>query len=390
MDHAAIPFVHAVQRALAERVQPAAESLALVWRRRQHEQLRAEHRHQRHGHEQRHQQREDHDDRQLAEHEARDTGQEEQRHEHGDVRQDRRQNRRPHFLAAVDRRRHPVLAVVLHVPERVLQHDDRRVHHHADPERQSAERHRVQREPREVEQRERADHRDGDRGADNQRRSEIAQEQEDDDDDQDRPDHHVLFHRVDRAFDELGAVLDDRQLDAGHFAVDASDLRPHELRDLDRVRPRLLLDLHAHTRASVDAHHRPDVLGGVLHVRDVLHVHGDARLRQQDEIADLIEVRELALAPDQVRHVAAIDLAERDVLVLRLQDVHDAIDREIERLNLFLRELDVNLPAEAAVDGHRRDPGDALEPWRQRVLGELAQRHAVVVVALDPEAHDRL
>ena len=32
---------------------------------------------------------------------------------------------------------HPVLAVVLHVPERVLQHDDRRVDNHADAERQS-------------------------------------------------------------------------------------------------------------------------------------------------------------------------------------------------------------------------------------------------------------
>ena len=36
---------------------------------------------------------------------------EEQRHEHRDVRQDRREDRRPHFLAAVDRRRHAILAV---------------------------------------------------------------------------------------------------------------------------------------------------------------------------------------------------------------------------------------------------------------------------------------
>ena len=94
----------------------------------------------------------DDDDRELPEHDARDAGEEQQRHEHGDVREDRRQNRRPDFLAAVDRRRHPVLAVMLHVPERVLEHDDRRVDDHADAERQAAERHRVERAAAEVEQ----------------------------------------------------------------------------------------------------------------------------------------------------------------------------------------------------------------------------------------------
>ena len=57
--------------------------------------------------------------------------QEEQRHEHRDVRQRRRENRGPDFLAAVDRRRHPVLAHV-EMPMRVLEHDDRGVDDHAD------------------------------------------------------------------------------------------------------------------------------------------------------------------------------------------------------------------------------------------------------------------
>ena len=104
---------------------------------------------------------------------------EEQRHEHGHVRERGRENRRPDFLAALDRRLHARLAM-LHVPVRVLEHDDRGVDDHADAQRQAAERHRVQRESGEVEQRERADDRNRNRRADDERGPEVSQEDEDD------------------------------------------------------------------------------------------------------------------------------------------------------------------------------------------------------------------
>ncbi len=127
----------------------------------------------------------------LHEEDARDAGQEEQRHEDGDVREDRGQNRRPDLLAAFDRRLHARLAL-LHVPEGVLEDDDRGVDDHADAERQAAERHRVQREAGEVEQRERADDGDRNRETDDERRAPVAQEQEDDADDEERADVDVL------------------------------------------------------------------------------------------------------------------------------------------------------------------------------------------------------
>jgi hypothetical protein len=70
-------------------------------------------------------------------HDAGGTGEEEQRHEHRDVRQRRGQDGRPHFFAAVDGRRHPVLPHV-QVPVGVLEHDDRRVDDHADAEGETA------------------------------------------------------------------------------------------------------------------------------------------------------------------------------------------------------------------------------------------------------------
>ncbi len=105
VQEAPVTLVHGREEVFAGRVQAAAQALALVGRRGQDEQLRAQDRHQRHGHEQRHRQREDDDDRQLAEHDARQAAEEEQRHEHRDVREDRGQNRGPHLLTAVDRRR---------------------------------------------------------------------------------------------------------------------------------------------------------------------------------------------------------------------------------------------------------------------------------------------
>ena len=110
--------------------------------------------------------------------------------------------------------------------------------------------------------------------------------------------------------------------------------------------------------------------------------------RQDDEVADVVDADELPLAADEVRRVALVDLSERQVLVLRLERLHDAIDRQVQRGDLFLREVDVNLAAQAAVDGDRRDARRALEARRQVVLGQLAQRDGVVV-AFDADLHDR-
>jgi hypothetical protein len=71
----------------------------------------------------------------------------------------RRQNRRPDLFAAVDGRGHPVLAH-LEVTIGVLEHHDGGVDDHADAEGQAAERQRIERIAAEVEQGERADHRD--------------------------------------------------------------------------------------------------------------------------------------------------------------------------------------------------------------------------------------
>ena len=190
---------------------------------------------------------------------------------------------------------------------------------------------------------------------DDQRRAEVAQEREDDQHDEDAAEQRVLLHVVDRALDEDRLVVGHQHADAGHLAVDPLDFGADAFGDRDRVLFRLLVDRHPDARLAVDAHELPAVLGGVDDLGDVAQVDRHAVARQHDEVADVVEVGELALAADQVGRVALRHLAERRVLVLLPQRLDDAIDREVERRDLFLRQLDVNLAAQAAVDRHRRD-----------------------------------
>jgi hypothetical protein len=90
----------------------------------------------------------------------------------------------------------------------------------------------------------------------------------------------------------------------------------------------------------------------------------------------------------QQRAVGVVDFAERQVLVFGAQDLHDAIRREVERLDLFARQVDVNLAAESAIDRHRRNTWGALEPRRQVVLRQFSQRDRVEIT-LHADAHDR-
>jgi hypothetical protein len=247
--------------------------------------------------------------------------------------------------------------------------------------------HRVQREPAEVQEREGADDRDRDRRADDERGADVAEKDEDDDDDEHRSEQRRLAHVRDRLADEHRLVVEHRQRDARHLAVDPFDLRAHVVGDLDGVAARLLGDAHPDGGQAVHAQNGPPVLGRIDDSGDVLDVDRHAVLRHHDEVADVVQARELALAAKQESGVALVDFAERDVLVLPAQQVDDAIDRELKGGDLLTRQLDVDLTAEAALHRDRRDPGHAFQPQRQLALRDLPQRHGVVV-AFDRQAHD--
>jgi hypothetical protein len=166
------------------------------------------------------------------------------------------------------------------------------------------------------------------------------------------------------------------------------DFLLHALGDLDGVGARLLGHLHADAVDAVDAHERAAVFRGVGDLGDVAHVDRHALAGHHDDALDFLDVGELPGAAEQQRAVGVVDFAERDVLVLGAENLHHAVGRQVERGDLLTRQIDVNLAAQAAVDGDRGHAGDALEARRQVVLRDFAERDRVEV-ALDANAHDR-
>ena len=93
-------------------------------------------------------------------------------------------------------------------PVDVLQHHDRRIHHHADGEGEARERDHVDRAPEKRHRHERAHDRDRDCDRNDQGRGEGAQEQQQDQRGQRATDENVLLHQIDGRIDVDGFVVD--------------------------------------------------------------------------------------------------------------------------------------------------------------------------------------
>ena len=101
--------------------------------------------------------------------------------------------------------------------------------------------------------------------------------------------------------------------------------------DLHGIGAGLFLHRQADARAAVDAKQRTDVFRRVLHLGDVADVNRHAIARHQNQVPNLIEALELRLAPEQIRPVSLVHLAQRRVFVLGTEQRDDALDRQIQR-----------------------------------------------------------
>ncbi len=152
---------------------------AVLDRVRRLEEAAAQHRRQRQRHEAGDQDRGRDRHRELVHQPADDPAHEQDRDEDRRQRQRHRDDREGDLLGAVERRLHPRLAH-LHVPDDVLQHDDRVVDDEADRERQRHQREVVEAVAERPHHGERADDRERQRQAGDDRRGQVPQEQEDD------------------------------------------------------------------------------------------------------------------------------------------------------------------------------------------------------------------
>nr|WP_233198666.1 MULTISPECIES: hypothetical protein [Luteimonas] len=233
------------------------------------------------------------------------------RREHQDRGQRRRQHRLPHALHAFDRR----LEAFQPAPPRLvdaLQHDDGVVDGHADRKRDAGHRDHVERAPGQQQADERGDRADRNRDDAGQRRPARAQERE----------HHQ--RRQQRAEREVGPDIGHRVLDVAHvvagqrhlqpqrrqqLGVDALDLGQRRVLDVDDVGPGLATDRQAQRRLAVVER---QVAALEVVERDGAHVaqpHQRAVALGDHQLVDGVDLGEAADGAHQVAALAGVEVA---------------------------------------------------------------------------------
>jgi hypothetical protein len=249
----------------------------------------------------------------------------------------------------------------------VLEDDDRVIDHASDGDREAAQGHDVQADPRDLHDHEGGQQRQRDADGRDQRRSQAPQEQEDRQDGEQGAGGALAEQPVARFDDERGQVGHDRDRhDVGVLDAQLVELGGHRLGDLDGVRgrglghrqrqrrPAALLGRGgarvARGRDAGDLDHaevadgdglRHDRCGrrGRARVSGGAGIRGCARrglrrrrtragrdgggLDAHDQVADLVEAAIRTDRRDRGLRPLALDLAGRDREVVRGQDAHD-------------------------------------------------------------------
>src|SRR5690606_17971960 len=326
-----------------------------------------QHRHERHRDQQRAEEGEYDDQRELLEQGAGGRPHERDGQKDHASRQRRCDDRAGHLFRA-DQRALFSCRAALALPHDVLEDDDRVVDDHADAERDAAEAHLVQRKAAEVDEAERRDDRDRDRNRDDQRRRRVAQEREQDNDGQDSAPDRGVADAVDRALDERALVGDDLQLEVVTELVDPLHLGADRRRYGDCVRTGLLPDAETDRRYAAHFDVAADLAERELHVRDVLDPDRRAVDDRDDRVRDLVDVRKLAERSDVQILETFADVASRKGHVLAADRVHDVGGRQLHRDQPVADQVDVDLAIDASPDLDRADARDLLEAAHQVLL----------------------
>ena len=162
--------------------------------------------------------------------------------EDDDQRKRRRHHRQHDFLGRFDGRLLRLVVLFLDVAHDVFQNHDGVVDDDAHGQRQPQQRHVVQREIHDLEQRERGDDGGGNGQRRNQHRAKIADEQQHHQARQQAAEQQMFLQRLNRSLDERGVVADDLDADPRRQRpLDLREFRLGRLDDLQRVASRLAL-----------------------------------------------------------------------------------------------------------------------------------------------------
>src|SRR5262245_13807056 len=279
---------------------------------------------------------------------------------------------------------------LLEVAEDVFQNDNRVVNNDADRQRQSQQRHVVERESRDPHQGKRRDDRGRNRQRRDQHRAPVADEEQNDQARQQTAQQQMFFQRRDRRANEQRLIADDvdRQI-VRDSRAQFLQLVAYGVHDFHRVSPRLPPDLQRDRRLAVEPGEAARLFVSVLDAPQVGDFDRRAGRARNDQIAELL------------RHVEATHRAHRQLFralkepaaggfdVFVFQRAGDLIDGDAMAVELFGVEQDLNLTVSTADDVDRRDAVDGLQcafDLLIRDFGDLAQRAR----AADDQRNDRV
>ena len=381
-QRALVKVVHSHEEGLGLAVKPA---LALL----PHQQFGRQHR----GDGQRSEGRDDHRARdhhaEFAEQAAGHALHEDDREEHGDQRDRRRDDGEEDLLGAFDAGllgRHAAFDADVDV----LGHHDGIVDHQPDREHHGQHRQHVDREPGDVHQEERADERDRDHDARDERHAPVAQEEEDDDDDQDEGLVDGLSHLVDRGADEARVV----EPVGGHHVVRQVFLhRLHALvnriGDVDVVGSRLGDHHDAHHRDAVHLHVAARILGAQFGASHVAQADDAVGGFAYDQVVELLRGVHQPHRADRQLGGVAFDAARGKLYVFAVEGVLDVHGRNAVSGHLGRVEPQAHRVAFLTPYLHAADVVDRLQLLLDRQVGDLAQFQQRTFVALDGYHQDR-
>ena len=312
------------------------------------------------------------------------------RDEDRDDREGRRRHGEPDLIGALMRGAEVILPH-LYMPHDVLADHDRIVDQDPDRERETEERHRIEREAERPDGDEAREHRDREREPGDHGGAPRVQEEEDDEDGEDRSLDQGLLHIRDRALDAIAGVLHDIDRRPGRQrGTDLLDRREHLRRHLGRRIPLGLLDHDADGIAPIVERRRPRLRRPIAHLGELAQADRAPAALRDDQREEVLRTLQAPLEPDRALIEGAVESPDGNREVLRLQrpdDLGHADPRRRQRRRLELhRQLALDPP------DHRRlgDPGDRAQRARHPRIGDPRQRRRGERARVEGELHDRL
>ena len=275
---------------------------------------------------------------------------------------------------AVDRRLLRLFAA-FEVGGHVLEDHDGVVHHHTDGDGKGGHRDDVQRVTREEQVHQGCQQGDRDRQDHDQGAPPAAEEYEHDEHNHEERDHDGLEEGIDRILDVVRGVHDLGERDVVRqsgleFLELLSDLADY----LHGVGTGLLLDNDLGAADAVGVGFLRALLDTVLDAGDILEIDGIAPGITDDEVLELVRIAELLLDTEGVGVGSDIEVAGRDVAVLRADDGGDRGHVDPVCGHLVRVDIDMDFPLRGTGHGHGTDAGDTGERSRDIVIQNLVER----------------